>query len=112
MCLEFSFFWILFLSGVILVFLTKLSAKQKIVAVLFTVFSFLTVCPGLYFRQHYFISFLPAVGLLCGIALFYLSTLITKFTKIRQVGFFPFAVFCIATFVELSNNKAYYFNAE
>ena len=32
------------------------------------VFSFLSTCPGLYFRSHYFILFFPAVALLAGIA--------------------------------------------
>ncbi len=31
-------------------------------------FSFLAVCPGFFFRQHYFILMLPAVALLAGIA--------------------------------------------
>ena len=30
-------------------------------------FSFLAVCPGLYFRQHYFILLLPALSLLAGV---------------------------------------------
>jgi len=34
----------------------------------FPVFSFLAVCPGLYFRAHYFILLLPAVALLAGLA--------------------------------------------
>jgi len=33
-----------------------------------TIFSFLAVCPGLYFREHYFIVLLPAVSLLAGFA--------------------------------------------
>ena len=32
------------------------------------VFSFLAVCPGFYFRNHYFIVLLPAVGILAGLA--------------------------------------------
>jgi hypothetical protein len=35
----------------------------------FALFSFLAVCPGLYFRQHYFILMLPAVSLLVGLAI-------------------------------------------
>jgi len=35
---------------------------------LFVSFSILTVCPGLYFREHYFILMLPAVSLLVGLA--------------------------------------------
>ncbi len=33
----------------------------------FCFFSFLSVCPGLYFRPHYFVTFLPAVGLSVGV---------------------------------------------
>jgi len=35
---------------------------------LFLLFSILAVCPGLYFREHYFILMLPAVSLLAGMA--------------------------------------------
>ena len=34
----------------------------------FTLFSFLTICPGLFFRGHYFVTMLPAVTLLAGVA--------------------------------------------
>lgn len=33
---------------------------------MFAVFSFAAVCPGLYFREHYFVLLLPAVALLAG----------------------------------------------
>ena len=34
----------------------------------FSIFSFLTICPGLFFRQHYFVTLLPAIALLAGVA--------------------------------------------
>ena len=34
----------------------------------FSLFSFLAICPGLYFREHYFIMLLPAVALFAGAA--------------------------------------------
>lgn len=37
--------------------------------IMFAFFSALAVCPGFYFRQHYFILLLPAVSLLAGAAL-------------------------------------------
>ncbi len=36
----------------------------------FLFFSFLSTCPGFYFRQHYFVLLLPSVALLAGIGLF------------------------------------------
>jgi hypothetical protein len=37
-------------------------------ATVFLLFSFLAVCPGLFFREHYFVLLLPAVALLAGAA--------------------------------------------
>jgi len=34
----------------------------------FTLFSFLTICPGFFFRGHYFVTLLPATALLSGVA--------------------------------------------
>jgi hypothetical protein len=42
------------------------SSVAKIGLTLFTIFSALTVTPGLYFRPHYFVTILPAVALLAG----------------------------------------------
>ena len=42
--------------------------SQGIFVGLFLLFSVLAVCPGLYFREHYFILMLPAVSLLAGLA--------------------------------------------
>jgi hypothetical protein len=109
---EFGLFWLLFFAGVILIFLTKFSMKQKLFAVLFALFAFLTICPGFYFRKHYFISLLPAVGLLGAFALYYVNSLITHFLKIKSLAFLPFIIFCIAAVVALSKNEDYYFNSE
>lgn len=43
-------------------------ARQRSLFLLgFLLFSFLAVCPGFYFRSHYFVLLLPAVALLAGI---------------------------------------------
>jgi hypothetical protein len=42
----------------------------------FLLFSFLAVCPGFYFRNHYFILMLPAVGILAGLAVHRASALL------------------------------------
>ncbi len=109
---EFTFFWILFFMGIILTFLTKFSLKQKLTAILFTLVAFLTVCPGFYFRPHYFISFLPAVGLLGAFTLHYLSSLITRYLKIRSLAFLPFLVFCIVSIAAVLKNKDFYLRSD
>lgn len=37
------------------------------------VFSFLTVCPGFYFREHYLVQMLPVVSLLIGLGIYWMT---------------------------------------
>ena len=61
--------WIAAAAGLVLIWRKKehRSAAKFVTAFLF--FSFLAVCPGFYFRPHYFVLMLPAVALLAGAAL-------------------------------------------
>ena len=56
--------WIIALAGLVLIWLRKENRNVAIFSTSFLVFSFLAVCPGLYFREHYFVLMLPAIALL------------------------------------------------
>jgi hypothetical protein len=60
------FIWLLAGIGLTALFWNR-KMQHRIFAGGFVFFSFLSVCPGLYFRPHYFVLLLPAVGLLAGI---------------------------------------------
>jgi hypothetical protein len=62
-------FWILGLAGLVSLLYHKSSPAGSFFAVSFFIFSFASICPGFYFREHYFILLLPAVSLLSGIGL-------------------------------------------
>lgn len=109
---EFTILWVLFFAGIILTFVSSLSLKQKVVALSFTLFAFLTICPGFYFRQHYFISFLPAVGLLGGISLYFIQSVLSRYTKINFAVVLPVAVLAIVAISAFSQKREYYFKAE
>lgn len=59
--------WLAAAIGLTAVFWDKKARENRLFVVGFLIFSFLAVCPGLYFRQHYFVLMLPAVALLVGI---------------------------------------------
>ena len=61
--------WILAGIGLITLFRVKQIHSRRLFVAGFSFFSFLSTCPGLYFREHYFILLLPAVALLSGIGL-------------------------------------------
>ncbi|MFA5251503.1 MAG: glycosyltransferase family 39 protein [Phycisphaerae bacterium] len=62
--------WILAGIGLVTLFRVKKVCGRRVFTVGFLVFSFLSTCPGFYFRPHYFILLLPVVALLYGVGLF------------------------------------------
>lgn len=63
--------WLLAAAGLVLVWRKRESRGAAALATAFLLFSFLAVCPGLFFREHYFVLLLPAVALLAGAAVRY-----------------------------------------
>jgi hypothetical protein len=60
--------WGLAVLGLGLLFCERSLARWRFFVTGLSVFSFLAVCPGWYFRGHYFIQLLPAAGLLAAVA--------------------------------------------
>jgi hypothetical protein len=61
--------WSLAAAGLVLAYWSGNTRPRAKFATGFFVFSFLAVCPGFYFREHYFVLLLPAVALLVGVAI-------------------------------------------
>lgn len=61
------FIWFFSLLGLLRLLFNDSLRKHQFFILGLLVFSFLCVCPGFYFRQHYFILFLPAVAVTAGV---------------------------------------------
>ena len=61
--------WVLSIFGFFAVTVIKRYRRWAVLTAGFFVFSFLAVCPGFYFRGHYFIFLLPAAAILAGAGL-------------------------------------------
>jgi hypothetical protein len=61
--------WLLAVAGLVLAWWKRKNPGAAAFATAFLFFSFLAVCPGLFFREHYFVLVLPAVALLAGAAM-------------------------------------------
>lgn len=59
--------WILSGMGLLSLWFSRTFRGHRIFVAGFVIFSFLAICPGFYFRPHYFILLLSAVSLLAGI---------------------------------------------
>src|ERR1035437_10482 len=77
----------------------------------FLLFSFLAVCPGLYFRQHYFILMLPAIALLAGVAVSSARQGILQ-SGHRAWSFLPVLVFLVAFADSVFLQREYFFEMD
>ena len=63
-----GFLWTIAGIGLTAVFWNEKGHANWFFLIGFSLFSFLSVCPGFFFREHYFVTLLPAVALLAGVA--------------------------------------------
>jgi hypothetical protein len=75
----------------------------------FLVFSFLAVCPGFYFREHYYILMLPAVGILAGSAIVSIGSAIQKSGALRLSVALPAAIFAVSCIWPVFAQRDFYF---
>jgi hypothetical protein len=86
--------WLLSLAGLVLAMVTKLGTGRRGFLLGFLFASTLAVCPGLYFRPHYFILLLPALAVLAGAALSLTRQLLAPCPSMLCRSL-PFAVFAL-----------------
>lgn len=74
--------WILVGMGFFALLAKNIHVHHRVFLIMFAIFSFLSICPGFYFRPHYFILLLPCTALFIGLAISafadYLSRLFSR----------------------------------
>src|ERR1700686_3904789 len=101
--------WVLALIGVSTVFWNPIVRRHALFVFGLLAFSCAAVCPGLYFRHHYFVLVLPAVAILIAVAVTSAIRLLTvKFTS-RWLHVLPVVVFAAAWALTIHRSAEYYF---
>ncbi len=79
-------FWVLTAVGAVSLLKAETRPGEKAFVILFAIFSALSITPGLYFREHYFVLLLPAASLLAGLGVDGLSGLFRDVQKARAAA--------------------------
>lgn len=101
--------WLIAASGTVAVLWTPKARLQTVLVLGFLLFSFAAVCPGYYFRQHYFVLALPAVSLLCGVAVSRATAMTREAFRNPWLAILPAAVFGIALGISVLHDADFFF---
>jgi hypothetical protein len=96
--------WLLALTGFVSLMAAWKHSRNHAFLVTLLVFSFLSIWPGFYFRDHYFILLLPAVSLLSGIGVNAVTSLSARRPELYSILAFilVMAAFTATPFIERS----------
>jgi hypothetical protein len=104
--------WILAGVGLLSPLWSRKAASGGFFLVTFSACSLLAVCPGLYFREHYFILILPAVSVLVGVAVSCASESLRRAHLNRALTVLPAFVFLFSCMYALLQQRAFLFELD
>jgi len=99
--------WMLAGLGLTALMWDKRARRQWIFITMFVLVSFLAICPGFYFRPHYFILLLPAVSLLTGIGISGLTNILSN----SPARFLPILMGVICLSMSVDQQRFFLFQA-
>lgn len=102
-------FWLLAGIGIAVLFTKQRGKTDRFFVCSLFIFSFLAICPGLYFREHYFIMVLPAIALMVGMALRSSAQFPSSAQAGRLQPFIPILLLMLAVGYNLLLERQYYF---
>lgn len=106
----FFLLWVLSALGCVAIFIHKGLKVKRMFLFFFALFSFFSVCPGFYFREHYFITLLPAVAILTAISIDSLSATISSFLKPSYAKLIGAGIFITAALIGVVKQEGYLFS--
>lgn len=101
--------WSLAGLGAAASFIDRELRSKKIFLLGFLVLSFIAVCPGCYFREHYFVLMLPALALLSGVAISSAFSALQKLPIPRVIAIIPLLLFFVVIGLTIEQQSEYFF---
>jgi hypothetical protein len=107
---SFTWLWGLGAAGLVVLFLDRRLRGQRAFLLSLLLFSLLSVCPGFYFRRHYFITLLPVLAILIALAFDYSQYLLVNKLKFSHGRYLLSTGFLFLVLMGLYAHKDYFFS--
>ena len=105
-------FWVMGGLGLVALWLARWEPRAKLFLTGMLVASFIAICPGFYFRPHYFILALPAVALLSGVAVTSFRDVLLGSTSRGVATALSVAVLVVAVGLYVARERNFLFSIE
>ncbi len=102
-------FWWLAAGGFLCLWVLEWKRDARLITVTLLAGGFAAACPGFYFRNHYFIPMLPALGLLAGVAIDGVARGLARFMAATSAAAVAGLVFLAIVGVYGADEQAYLF---
>ncbi len=106
-----SVVWLVALVGLTAVLWNQHARRHLNFTAPFLLFSVVALCPGAYFRPHYFILLLPVAALLVGVAVAASIEAIAE-SEMRRFKYIPATVFAVVVALSVLAQHAFYFSLD
>lgn len=107
---DFIILWLLAPLGLLLLWFKAYPKWVRIFLYFFTFISLLSVLPGFYFRQHYFVLLVPALAVLAGVAIDALQHLARIWFNGKWAAAAIIALFIVACLAGIFQQSPYFFS--
>ncbi len=104
--------WMIATVGLFFLVFDHKYRKSLLLVLGFCLFSFLAACPGLNFREHYFILMLPAISILAGLAVTASIQHLRTRSSSGILHIAPAITFGVAAFVTVYGQRAFLFQMQ
>jgi hypothetical protein len=104
--------WLTAIFGLTALFWNRRAREHRVFVLAFLLFSIFAVCPGFYFRPHYFLVMLPPVAILAGIGISAAHEYLHERRVSRAVALIPIAFFAISYLSAILAQKKYLFKMD
>jgi hypothetical protein len=102
--------WIAAGGGIVFLFADKTVKNARVFTAGFLLFSFLAICPGFYFREHYFVMLLPAIALLNGVFAYSTRNFLARWDRGQFPRIIPALLFLLVVSFSVYQQREFFFS--
>jgi hypothetical protein len=102
--------WILVGFGFLTIWTKSIAKHHRVFLLMYAIFSALSICPGFYFRPHYFVLLLPCASLFVGVTISVFADFLSRFSSKKIQYGVPIFLIALCLFQSIYKQRDFIFH--